>query len=141
MRTVSWRVETAPPVVAKIHKPGVVVAESLRRHYEQTAGGKRTVAQYEPDSELRDIEPVPPLELDGIEAFFQREVCTTFPMRRSIRTEPRSPTKSHFHAIPINQSRCGLWKRSARMFLACRGRPKDCWTNWFQHRTRQRVEV
>jgi type I restriction enzyme M protein len=79
LRTVSWRVETGPPVVAKVHKPGKVVADPLHGRYEQTVGGKRSVVEYEPDSELRDTEQVPLLELGGIEAFFRREVMPHVP--------------------------------------------------------------
>jgi type I restriction enzyme M protein len=59
LKAVSWRVETAPPVVAKIHKPGNV---------------KPVVVEYEPDTDLRDTEQVPLLEDGGIEAFIRREV-------------------------------------------------------------------
>ena len=56
LRTVSWRVESAPPVVAKVYKRGKVDADPIHGRYELMAGGKRSVVEYEPDSELRDSE-------------------------------------------------------------------------------------
>jgi len=79
LRTVSWRVESAPPVLAKVYKPGKIEPDPLRGRYEQVVRGKRSVVEYEPDSELRDTEQVPLLEPGGIEAFFQREVLPHVP--------------------------------------------------------------
>jgi type I restriction enzyme M protein len=50
----SWRDESAPPVIKNVCKDCTV--------------------KYEPDSELREIEQIPLLEEGGINAFFQREV-------------------------------------------------------------------
>jgi type I restriction enzyme M protein len=90
LRAVSWRVETAPPVIAKIHKPGKVKADPLRGFFflsasggegggEVASGGKPAVVEYEPDSDLRDTEQVPLLEPGGIEAFIRREVLPYTP--------------------------------------------------------------
>jgi type I restriction enzyme M protein len=78
-RTASWGVETAPPVVAKVYKPGKAAADQLHGRYEQTVGNKRTVVECETDSELRDTEQVPLLEPGGIEAFFRRKVLPHVP--------------------------------------------------------------
>ena len=75
LKAVSWRVETAPPVVAKVHKPGKAKADPLHGLY---AVGK-TVVEYEPDPDLRDTEQVPLLEEGGIEAFLKREVLPYTP--------------------------------------------------------------
>jgi type I restriction enzyme M protein len=74
LRAVSWRVETAPPVIAKIHKPAKVKADPLHGFYDVEVSGKPAVVEYEPDSDLRDTEQVPLLEPGGIEAFIRREV-------------------------------------------------------------------
>jgi type I restriction enzyme M protein len=79
LRAVSWRVESAPPVVARIYKPGKVEADPLHGRNEQMVGSKRAVVEYEPDSDLRDTEEVPLLEPGGIEAFFRREVLPHVP--------------------------------------------------------------
>src|ERR1039458_5101248 len=71
---VSWRVETAAPVIATVHKPGKVEADPLHGRYAVSIDGKHAVVEYESDSELRDTEQVPLLENGGIEAFFRREV-------------------------------------------------------------------
>jgi type I restriction enzyme M protein len=78
-RALSWRVESAPPVVAKVSKPGRVQADPLHGRYEQMVGDKRSIVEYETDSELRDTEQVPLLEPGGIEAFFRREVLPHVP--------------------------------------------------------------
>jgi type I restriction enzyme M protein len=79
LRAVSWRVETAPPVIAKVHKPGKTKADPLRGLYDAEINGKPAVVEYEPDSDLRDTEQVPQLEPGGIEAFIHREVLPYTP--------------------------------------------------------------
>ena len=64
LRIVSWREESATPVIAKIHK---------------AAKGKKAVIEYEPDPELRDTEQIPLLEPGGITAFLNREVLPYTP--------------------------------------------------------------
>ncbi len=79
LKTVSWRVETAPPVISKIHKPGKVDIEPMYGYYESQVNGKAAVVEYEPDPELRDTEQIPLLEEGGIEAFIRREVLPYTP--------------------------------------------------------------
>ncbi len=79
LKAVSWRVETAPPVIAKVHKPGKAKADPLRGLLEATVEGKPAIVEYEPDSDLRDTEQVPLLEEGGIEAFIRREVLPYTP--------------------------------------------------------------
>jgi type I restriction enzyme M protein len=67
------RNESAPPVIRKIHKRGTA-PDPLRGLFDTTIDGKTAVAEYEPDSDLRDTEQVPLLEEGGIEAFLKREV-------------------------------------------------------------------
>ena len=79
LKAVSWRVESAPPVIAKAYKPGKTKADPLRGLFEVTVDGKPTIVEYEPDSDLRDTEQVPLLEEGGIEAFIRREVLPYTP--------------------------------------------------------------
>jgi type I restriction enzyme M protein len=79
LRTVTWRVETAPPVIAKVRKPGKANADPLHGLYETEIGGKKLIVEYEPDPDLRDTEQVPLLEPGGIEAFIRREVLPYTP--------------------------------------------------------------
>lgn len=76
---VSWRDESAPPVIKKIHKPGKTKPDPLRGLYPYKVDGKDTAVEYEPDSELRDFEQIPLLEEGGIEAFIRREVLPYTP--------------------------------------------------------------
>ncbi len=76
---VSWRDESAPPVVAKIHKPGKKSTDPTHGLYEAEIDGKSCVVEYETDSELRDTEQVPLLEPGGVEAFIAREVLPYSP--------------------------------------------------------------
>jgi type I restriction enzyme M protein len=62
----------SPPVIRKIHKGGK--ADPLRGLFEATVKGRRCVVDYEPDTDLRDIEQVPLTEPGGIVAFIKREV-------------------------------------------------------------------
>ncbi len=84
LKAVSWRVETAPPVIARVHKPGKAKADPLRGLFDATVNGKPVIVEYEPDSDLRDTEQVPLLEEggpenDGIAAFIRREVLPYTP--------------------------------------------------------------
>ena len=79
LRAVSWRVEAAPPVIHKVHKPGKKQADFLRGLYEGMIDGKKCVVEYEADTDLRDTEQVPLLEDGGIEAFIRREVLPYTP--------------------------------------------------------------
>ena len=76
---VSWRDETAAPVIKKIYKPGKTQPDPLRGLYDEKIDGKSCVVEYEPDSELRDYEQIPLLEEGGIEAFIRREVLPYTP--------------------------------------------------------------
>jgi type I restriction enzyme M protein len=74
LKVVSWRVDKAPPVIAKVHKRGKANADRLHGLFEATVDAKPAIVEYEPDSDLRDTEQVPLLEDGGIEAFIGREV-------------------------------------------------------------------
>ncbi len=79
LKAVSWRVETAPPVRARVHKPGKVKADALHGLYGVPVDGKPAVVEYEADADLRDTEQVPLLEAGGIAAFIRREVLPYTP--------------------------------------------------------------
>ncbi|HOQ42225.1 MAG TPA: class I SAM-dependent DNA methyltransferase [Smithellaceae bacterium] len=79
LKAVSWRVETAPPVIAKVHKSGKTKANPLYGMYEAIVDGKSANVEYEADTDLRDTEQVPLLEDGGIEAFIRREVLPYTP--------------------------------------------------------------
>jgi type I restriction enzyme M protein len=79
LKAVSWRVESAPPVIAKVHKLGKAKADPLGGFVEATVNGKRSIVEYEPDADLRDTEQVSLLEEGGIEAFIRREVLPYTP--------------------------------------------------------------
>jgi type I restriction enzyme M protein len=79
LKAVSWRVETAPPIIAKVYKPGKAKADPMRGLFTVTVDGKPAIVEYEPDSDLRDTEQVPLLEDGGIEAFIRREVLPYTP--------------------------------------------------------------
>ena len=74
LRAVSWRVDTAPPVIAKVHRPGKATVDPMYGRYASPVGDRKLVLEYEPDPELRDTEQVPLLEDGGIVAFIRREV-------------------------------------------------------------------
>lgn len=67
------------PVIRKIHKAGMVEADSLRGLVPATIGGKEVLVEYEPDPDLRDTEQVPLLEEGGVDAFLRREVLPYAP--------------------------------------------------------------
>ena len=77
-KAVSWRDESAPPVVAKRSRGGFET-RPYAGFYLETVGKDRFMVEYEPDSELRDTEQVPLKEPGGIDAFFEREVLPHAP--------------------------------------------------------------
>ena len=80
-KAVSWRDETAPPVIAKRNKlkTDEHFESGFDGAYLETVGKDRFMVEYEPDSELRDTEQVPLLAPGGIDAFFAREVLPHAP--------------------------------------------------------------
>ena len=80
-KAVSWRDETAPPVIAKRTKlkAGEHFEPGFDGAYLEIVGKDRFMVEYEPDSELRDTEQVPLKESGGIDAFFAREVLPHAP--------------------------------------------------------------
>jgi type I restriction enzyme M protein len=80
-RGVSWRDDTAPPVIAKRTK--LKVSDHFEPGFDGTYleqdGKEWYMVEYEPDTDLRDTEQVPLIEAGGIEAFFQREVLPHAP--------------------------------------------------------------
>ena len=79
LRSVSWREEKAPEVIAAVHKVGKAKPDPLRGLYEATVDGKQAIVEYETDPDLRDTEQVPLLEEGGTEAFIRREVLPYTP--------------------------------------------------------------
>jgi type I restriction enzyme M protein len=79
VEAISYRDESAPPVIKKVHKPGKAKADPIHGLFAATVDGKPAVVEYEPDSELRDHEQIPLLEEGGIEAFIRREVLPYAP--------------------------------------------------------------
>jgi len=75
LHAVSWRVETAAPVIAKVYKPGKIEPDNLHGLFEVDG----QIVEYEPDPDLRDTEQIPLLEDGGIEAFIRREVLPYTP--------------------------------------------------------------
>ena len=67
------RSEDAPPIIRRIHKPGVE-ANPLHGLFQAEIEGKPVVVEYEPDSNLRDTEQISLQEEGGIDAFLRREV-------------------------------------------------------------------
>ena len=71
------RSEAAPLVIRKVHKSAE--PDPLRGLFPTTVNGRSAVAEYEPDTDLRDTEQVPLTEEGGIEAFLRREVLPYTP--------------------------------------------------------------
>ena len=71
--------ENGIPVIKKIYSKGKVEPNSLYGIYEAEIKGKKVCVEYEPDTDLRDMEQVPLLEEGGIEGFFKREVLPYVP--------------------------------------------------------------
>jgi type I restriction enzyme M protein len=79
LNAVSWRDETAPPVIKRTYKPGKKEADPLYGLFELEIDNKLYVVEYETDSDLRDYEQIPLLEEGGIPAFIEREVLPYVP--------------------------------------------------------------
>ena len=53
LKTVSWRVETAPQVIAKTFKPEKVQGDALNGRFEAMVDGRPAIVEYEPDPATR----------------------------------------------------------------------------------------
>jgi type I restriction enzyme M protein len=89
VNAVSWRVEDAPRVIKKIHKPDKSQPDPLHGLFEAEIDSKICIVEYEPDSELRDFEQVPLLEPGGIEVFIRREVLPYTPDAWIVETDTK----------------------------------------------------
>ena len=69
----SNRSENGTLIIKKIHKKGTE-PDPLQGLFDIELGGKPSVVEYEPDSDLRDTEQIPLQEQGGIEAYLRREV-------------------------------------------------------------------
>jgi type I restriction enzyme M protein len=127
LKAVSWRVDTAAPVIAKVHKPGKVKADPLRGLFEATVDGKPAVVEYE---------PMPTCATPNRCRFWKRaasrrssaaKCCPTRPTPGSRKTPPGSATKSASRATSTSRSRCARWRRSAPTSSPSRKRPRACW--------------
>jgi type I restriction enzyme M protein len=80
-KAVSWRDESAPPVIAKRSKlkTGDYFEPGYDGAYLEQVGKDRFMVEYEADTDLRDTEQVPLKESGGIDAFFVREVLPHAP--------------------------------------------------------------
>ncbi|VWM07637.1 type I restriction-modification system subunit M [Burkholderia lata] len=80
-KALSWRDETAPPVIAKRTriKKDDYFEQGFDGAYLETVGKNHFMVEYESDTDLRDTEQVPLKEPGGIDAFFQREVLPHAP--------------------------------------------------------------
>lgn len=72
------RMESAPPIIRKMHKTGMT-PYPLQGFHEIEIGGKSVVVEYEPDSDLRDTEQIPLTAEGGIDGFLSREVLPYAP--------------------------------------------------------------
>ena len=92
--------ENGSTVIRKMHKKGVP-ADTLRGLFAVTVRGEECVAEFEPDTDLRDTEEVPLLEEGGIEAFIAREVLPYAPdawfLASSVKTGYEVNFNRHFH--------------------------------------------
>ena len=70
--------ENAAPIIRKL-SPASTGATPLEGMIAVTLKGKQAVAEYEPDTDLRDTEQVPLLHPGGIEAFLQEDVLPYTP--------------------------------------------------------------
>ena len=135
LRAVSWRVETAPPVIAKIHKPGKAKADPLRGLFSlapsdgERAGvrGKQAaIVEYEPDSDLRDTEQVPLLEPGGIEAFIRREVLPYTSDAWIKADATKIGYEISFTRPSTSPSRCARWTPSAPTLSPWKTKRETC---------------
>jgi type I restriction enzyme M protein len=78
LKETAERADDAPSVIKKIHEKGTE-PDPLRGLFASAIGGTPAVVEYEPDTDLRDIEQVPLLEEGGIDAFIRREVLPHAP--------------------------------------------------------------
>ena len=106
-------IETAPPVIRKIHKRGTRsptrCTACSRRHRRQAC-----VVEYEPDSDLRDTEQVPLTEPGGIEAFIRREVLPHAPDAWNDPIEHQDRLRDQLHPLLLQAAAVALAGRDPR---------------------------
>ena len=137
LKAVSWRVETAPPVIAKVHKPGKAKADPLRGFFSLAPPGERAgVRGQGPRKPSWNTSPTPTCatpsrcrcwKTAASKRSSAARCCPTRPMRGSRRTPPRSATRSASRATSTSRSRSAHSKRSAPTSSPSRRKPRDYW--------------
>ena len=131
LRAVSWRVETAPPVIAKVHRPGKATADPLHGPIRSTVGDRKPMSS--------NTNPIPtcatPSRCRCWKTAASRpssvaKFCLTLPTRGSRKTQPRSATKSASRATFTSPSRSAPWRKSAPTSLPWKKKPRACSMNF-----------
>ena len=78
LRKTADRADDGFPVIRRIH-PSSTQPNPLHGLFATTISHSTAVVEYEPDTDLRDVEQIPLLEEGGIEAFLRREVMPFAP--------------------------------------------------------------
>ncbi len=78
LRKTANRADDGFPVIRKIH-PASTQPNPLQGLFATTISDNQAVVEYEPDTDLRDVEQISLLENGGIEAFLRREVMPYTP--------------------------------------------------------------
>ena len=138
LRAVSWRVGPAPPVIAKIHKPGKAEADPFHRPLREFClsqrrkgkgqGAKKTnsIVEYEPDTDLRDTEQFPSWRKAASRNSSAARFCPTPRTRGLTKPRPRSASRFPSRAISTNPSNYARSTKSAPVSWRWRRKPKVC---------------
>ena len=127
LKAVSWRVETAPPVIAKVHKPGKAAPDPLHGRF-------ATTVKASPASSNTSLTPTcatPSKSRCWKAAASKRSsaarCCPMRRMRGSRKTRRRSATRSASLATFTSRNPCARWRKFALIFWRWRRRLRDCW--------------
>jgi type I restriction enzyme M protein len=127
LKAVSWRVETAPPVIAKVHKPGKLTADPMLGLYDAVVAGKPASSSTNPTPTCATPSRCRCWKRAASRPSSAARCCPTRPTPGSTTTPPRSATRSASRATSTSRSRCARWPRSAPTSWPSRKRPKACW--------------
>ena len=129
LRAVSWRVETAPPVIAKIHKPGKVQPIRCAGFTMPRTTASRSSSNTNPTPTCATPSKCRCWRRAASKPSSAAKCCPTRRMRGSRKTPPRSATKSASPATSTSRSRFARSTKSAPTSSPWKRKPRACSMN------------
>ena len=128
LKAVSWRVETAPFVIARLTSRASWPPTPCWASTTPSSAARPAWSSTSPIATCATLSRCRCWKRAALRPSSGARCCPTRPTPGSTTTPPRSATKSASRATSTSRSRCVRWRRSVPTSWRSRRKPKDCWT-------------